>query len=336
MKLIPKTLQVRIVLLLLLFLAGGQYAAFRIFAYFEIEPRAEAAALQIVSTVNLTRAALLAASEERRLPLLQELNQREGIRVYPFDIFEEIEPLPDSTLLKRMVGKVTAQLGDDTIVAVNHLGVPGIWVSFFIGGDDYWLVMPRVQPANTFPWQWLGWAALVVALSVCGAWFIMRRINRPLRALTRAADTIGRGGMAEALPEEGAQEFGRVTHAFNTMTQALARAEADRNLLLGGISHDLRTPLSRLRLAVEIAGSPSSANAWPWKCCRKEKNSNPAWCRTSTTWMPSSASSSTSCAGRRARCRKRQTRTIWWPRWRSATGAMARRSSSISAGCRRC
>ena len=249
---LPRTLQARIVLLFLVILMAGQFAAFRLFEYFEREPRAEAAALRIASTVNLTRAALLAASEERRLPLLTDLNRREGIRIYPMEVLEEIEPLTGQPLLLSIVAKVKLQLGMDTLVTVNHLGIPGLWVSFSIGDDDYWLVLPRSQIGQGFPWQWLGWGALIMLLSLWGAWLIMRRINRPLRQLARAADAIGRGGIGERLPESGAEEFTRVIHAFNTMSEALARAEADRNLLLGGVSHDLRTPLARLRLAVEM------------------------------------------------------------------------------------
>lgn len=252
MRIVPRKLQVRIVLLILVLLVLGQIAALRLFEHFELEPRARAGALQIVSTVSLTRAAILAARPDRRLPLLQALNQSEGIRVYPIDYFEEIEPLPDDRLIQRIAQKVREQLGVNTIIAVNHLGLTGVWVSFSIFGDPYWVVIPRVQTHHPFSWEWFGWGAVVITLSLFGAWFIMTRINRPLNLLTQAADAIGRSEPVEKLPEIGAQEFTRVIHAFNGMNDALARAESDRNLLLGGISHDLRTPLARLRLAVEM------------------------------------------------------------------------------------
>lgn len=252
MKILPRTLQSRIVLLILLLLVGSQYAAFRLFEYFELEPRASAGALQAVSTVNLMRLALLAASDDKRLALLQELNLNQGIRVYPFDPFEEIEPLPDDLLVRRIADKVREQLGENTVVALNHLELPGIWVSFSIGENDYWAVIPSVRINPPSPWQWLGWGALVVVLSLLGAYLIMRRINRPLVQLARAADAIGRGTMVEPVSEAGAAELVRVAHAFNEMHDALRRADADRSLLLGGVSHDLRTPLARLRLAVEM------------------------------------------------------------------------------------
>lgn len=252
MKLTPRTLQVRIVLLILVLLVGGQYAALRLFEQFELEQRASAGALQIVSTVKLTRAALLAARTDRRLLLLQEMNQSEGIRIYPIDFFEEIEPLPNEPLIQSIAAKVREQLGVNTVMTVNHLGLNGVWVSFSLFGDEYWAVIPNVQTRHFVPWEWLGWGALVIALSLFGAWFIMLRINRPLNVLAQAADAIGRGQLSQNLPEAGAEEFTRVIHAFNEMMDALARTESDRHLLLGGVSHDLRTPLARLRLAVEM------------------------------------------------------------------------------------
>lgn len=252
MRLIPRTLQARIVVLILFLIVIGQYVAVRLFDRFELEPRAAAGALQIVSTVKLTRLAVLAAQDDKRLDLLQELNQSEGIRIYSFDPLEEIDPLPDDPLMQRIAEKVREQLGERTIITVNHLDLPGVWVSFEIGIDDYWLVIPSIKTEHPIPWQWMGWGAIVVTLSLFGAWLITGRINRPLKQLARAADAIGRGEKVGKLPEAGAEEFARVTHAFNEMSEALARAEADRNLLLGGVSHDLRTPLARLRLSVEL------------------------------------------------------------------------------------
>lgn len=252
MRYVPRTLQARIVLLILLLLTVGQYAALRLFDHFELEPRASSGALQVVNTVKLTRLALLAAQDDRRLELLREINRSEGVRVYPFDPLEEIEPLPDDPLIQRIAEKVREELGKNTVISVNHLEVQGLWVSFGIGMDDYWAVIPSVKTEHPFPWQWMGWGALVVVLSLFGAWFITGRINLPLTRLALAADAIGRGERVGALPEAGAEEFTRVTHAINEMNDALARAEADRNLLLGGVSHDLRTPLSRLRLSVEM------------------------------------------------------------------------------------
>jgi two-component system osmolarity sensor histidine kinase EnvZ len=249
---LPRTLLSRIMLLIAFLLMAGQYAAFRLFEYVEREPRANAAALQAISIVNLTRAALLAAHENRRLQLLTELSQTEGVRVYPIEIFEVVEPLPDDPLIQLIAEKIMTQMGAGTVVSVNHLGLPGLWVSFSIDDEDFWVVIPKIRTELPAPWQWVEWGALMLALSLAGAYFIAVRINRPLHLLAKAADQVARGIKPERLPEYGVEELQRVSHTFNEMTDALARLDSERTLLLAGVSHDLRTPLARLRLSVEM------------------------------------------------------------------------------------
>jgi len=249
---LPRTLLSRIMLLIAFLLMAGQYAAFRLFEYVEREPRANAAALQAVSIANLTRAALLAAHENRRLQLLTELSQTEGVRVYPIEIFEVVEPLPDDPLIQLIAEKIMAQMGAGTVVSVNHLGLPGLWVSFSIDDEDFWVVIPKIRTERPAPWQWVEWGALMLTLSLAGAYFIAARINRPLHLLAKAADQVARGIKADRLPEYGVEELQRMSHTFNEMTDALARLDSERTLLLAGVSHDLRTPLARLRLSVEM------------------------------------------------------------------------------------
>lgn len=247
-------------LLIAIVMVIGQLVSIRLFDYFEREPRALAAALQAITVVNYTKASLLAAHEDRRLALLSEMSGKEGVRIYAADLLEEIEPLPKDPFTKLIVEKIKEKLGVDTIVAINHFGVPGLWVSFSIGQDDFWVVIPRIQVERPFPWQWLGWGAIVILLSLASAFLIAERINRPLNLLVKAADRLRMGEQPPPLPEEGLDELRAVNHAFNQMSEALTRLDAERTLLLAGISHDLRTPLARLRLAVEMLPDEQSGS----------------------------------------------------------------------------
>ncbi|HYG31932.1 MAG TPA: ATP-binding protein [Methylophilaceae bacterium] len=260
MRLLPRTLLARLMLLIALLLTIGQFIALKLFDYFEREPRATAAAMQVITVVNYTRASLIAAHENRRLALLSELTGREGVRVYALDLLEEVEPLPDDPFIQIIGRIIKERLGEDTLVAVNHFGIPGLWVSFTIGQDDFWVVIPRVQIERPFPWQWLGWGALVIMLSLAGAYLIAARINRPLRLLVNAADRLRYGEYPQKLPEDGIDELREVSRTFNQMAEALARLDTERTLLLAGISHDLRTPLARLRLAVELLPDTQAAH----------------------------------------------------------------------------
>lgn len=260
MRLLPKTLLARIMLLIAVLLAIGQVASLKIFEYFEREPRAEATALQAVTVVNYTRASLIAAQENLRLALLSELTGKEGVRIYYADFMEEIEPLPPDPFINLVAEKIRERLGEETIITVNHYGVEGLWVSFNIGQDDFWVVIPRFHIERPFPWQWLGWGALVLLLSLGGGYILAARINRPLNLLVNAADRLRNGERPEKLPEDSVTELREVSSTFNKMADSLAELDAERTLILAGVSHDIRTPLARLRLSVEMLPDNSCGN----------------------------------------------------------------------------
>lgn len=247
-------------LLIAVLLAIGQFASLQIFEYFEREPRAEAAALQAVTVVNYTRASLIASQENLRLALLSELTGKEGVRIYYADFMEEIAPLPPDPFINLVAEKIKQRLGVETIITINHYGIQGLWVSFNIGQDDFWVVIPRMHVERNFPWQWLGWGALVLLLSLAGGYLLAARINRPLTLLVHAADRLRHGERPEKLPEDSMTELREVSSTFNKMVDSLAELDAERTLILAGVSHDIRTPLARLRLAVEMLPDEGSAS----------------------------------------------------------------------------
>ena len=90
------------------------------------------------------------------------------------------------------------------------------------------------------------------ALALSAVLYAMTRtITRPLGDLARAADEMGRGATPIPLQERGARELRRATRAFNSMQERLRRYLDSRTQVLAAMSHDLRTPLTRLRLRVE-------------------------------------------------------------------------------------
>ena len=93
---------------------------------------------------------------------------------------------------------------------------------------------------------------VIGALSVIGGWMFARKQNKPLRRLQKAALFVSKGNIPDSLPLEGSTELVEVTNAFNRMSSSMKQLEQDRALLMAGISHDLRTPLTRIRLASEM------------------------------------------------------------------------------------
>jgi two-component system osmolarity sensor histidine kinase EnvZ len=234
-------------------------ASFQIVRVYEREPRAREFAQQTVSVVNLTRAALVNADPVRRRELLLELNEREGIRIYPVTNEEKLAPLSADPLLERVAARVREQLGGKTRFAAERDGLEGFWVSFYIDEDEFWVMLPGERFAPDLGLGWLGWGAALLALALLGAWLIASRLSQPLARLAEAARRIGRGEAPGPLPEGGERELRTVQSAFNRMAGDLASMERERAMVLAGISHDLRTPLSRLRLAVEMSGADAAA-----------------------------------------------------------------------------
>ena len=257
---LPRSLlwQTFLLVALLLIVALGSWS--QIFRYFQEPARSRDVAQMVVSVVNLTRTALINADVERRTDLLIELAALEGIRIYPAEASDELEPLPETRPNRLLIADVRRQLGDHTRFASRWKSLEGFWVSFRVDPDDqhdeYWVMLPGERIENTDSFDWLIWGLGALVAAMLGAYLIASRMGKPLRQVARAAKLVGSGQTPPPLDESGPQEIAVVAHAFNQMTGDLARTDADRALILAGVSHDLRTPLARLRLGVEMSGAP--------------------------------------------------------------------------------
>jgi two-component system osmolarity sensor histidine kinase EnvZ len=258
----PRTLLVRTFLLLAILVLLTTTAWLSLFRFIDAEPRARESAQLAASAVNLIRAALFAAAPEKRMALFNDLSTREGIRLLPAEADDRIEPMPETRYMNLIRQELAIRLGPQTKIAAEVDGIPGFWVSFRFydqDEDEYWLILPRERAKRSIANQWLIWGMLALVLALVVAWFIATRISRPLKALAQSAATVGRGQMPEPLPETGPEEMQGLASAFNRMAADLQRHERDRSEVLAGISHDLRTPLTRLRLEAELSVSDEGA-----------------------------------------------------------------------------
>lgn len=154
---------------------------------------------------------------------------------------------------------VKGRLGKGTKFAGSVNDVAGFWVSFKIDDDEYWLRLDRERIEEASNIQWLGWGTAALILSLFGAVFISRLINQPLARISLATRAIATGKKPDPLPEKGPTEIREANRSFNQMVADLDRVESDRAVILAGISHDLRTPLTRMLLEVEMAELPPDA-----------------------------------------------------------------------------
>lgn len=161
---LPRTLlwQTFLLVALLLIIALGSWS--QIFRYFQEPARARDVAQMVVSVVNLTRTALINADAGRRTDLLIELAALEGIRIYPAEASDELEPLKATRPMRLLTDDVRSQLGAHTRFASRWKSLSGFWVSFRLEPDDqldeYWVMLPgeRIENPSSFDWLMWGWA----------------------------------------------------------------------------------------------------------------------------------------------------------------------------------
>jgi len=230
----------------------AQLVSLKIFDYFEREPRANAMAQEIITIVNFTQASLAAAASQKRFNLLSQLSGMGDVSIYPAYYFEPLEPVPEDPFLQLVVKKISNALPEGTMITVNHYDIPGIWVSFEIDYDLFWIVIPRAISDRPFPFHWIGWGVIILGFAIGGAYLVTQRISRPINRLIESVDKIRFGQAIKRLPSDSVAEFNAVSEAFNEMSDNLAKINKDRRFLLASVSHDIRTPLTRLRLVAEM------------------------------------------------------------------------------------
>lgn len=249
----------RTFILLALLIFFSSVAWLQMFKTQEYEPRILRNAHQIATVVNLTKTALKNSDEIARLSLITMLADEEDVSIQLREPTDRIVAFTDSGMDRRLVNELVKRLGADTVVATRVNEEEGLWIGFAIGRDSYWLQMDpsRLKPLGGS--AWLIWLTITTALSMIGAAIMAGLINRPLKRLSYAASRVREGHFYGSALDEGAatSEIREVNIGFNRMAERLAKIEAERALMLAGISHDLRTPLARLRLETELSVSDS-------------------------------------------------------------------------------
>jgi two-component system osmolarity sensor histidine kinase EnvZ len=249
--------------LLALLLVGSILAWLQTLRSLEFEPRSQQIAQQLASQVNLSRAALIHADAIGRVSLLKTMADEEGLRIIPRETNDTYVLFGTDALDKDMAAELRKRLGKATVAASEVNGQTGMWVAFEIDGDDYWLLADTARFAQAGGKTWIIWLGMAAVLSLAGAAVIARLINRPLKELSFAASRVRDGDFGASRLSERVQtsEIRQVNIGFNRMAQTLAKVEQDRAVMLAGISHDLRTPLARLRLETELSVADLDARA---------------------------------------------------------------------------
>jgi two-component system, OmpR family, osmolarity sensor histidine kinase EnvZ len=258
MKWLPQSLLARTAIVLLIALIASQLASVALFRHYSREPRVQLLAIGFIGQLKTIRAALEIIPANQQREFLQKLREERGMRVFKMRDEEPMELAPDIPALRTIREKMREELGDEAEIfsrtRPQKPDAPPLLITRLPVKDaTFYVVFPRsrlIEPDYT--WAWVGWGVFGGVLALAGALFLMWRVNQPLKALVNAAHAIGHGKNIEPITEMGPSEVRSVAVAFNQMRADLLRLDSDRATFLAGVSHDLRTPLSRLRLGVEM------------------------------------------------------------------------------------
>ena len=255
----PTTLATRTLLTLLLGLALVQGAGLTIHALDRIELQHQAELRNIGFSAMTIYRTVVATAPAERPAALAELAQDQGVQA----VLSDTPPGPPAPMtvqsLRRVIrinmGLVPLRPANRPAEVVMR-GMP--WDGRVVIGyrfpEQGWLnVTIPVPPPR--PWHsptfLLAFVLMTAAAAVLSFWAV-RRLVGPVGTLAEAAERLGRDVNAPPLPEDGPAEVARAAVAFNTMARRISRFVSDRTFLLTAMGHDLRTPITRLRLRSEF------------------------------------------------------------------------------------
>ncbi|WCG82789.1 two-component system sensor histidine kinase EnvZ [Pectobacterium sp. A5351] len=183
----------------------------------------------------------------------REIYRELGISLYTNAAAEE-SGLRWAQHYKFLSDQMAQQLDGPTDVRVEvSKNTPVVWLKTWLS-PDIWVRVPLTEIHQGDFSPLFRYTLAIMLLVIGGAWLFIRVQNRPLVELEHAALQVGKGIIPPPLREYGASEVRSVTRAFNQMASGVKLLADDRTLLMAGVSHDLRTPLTRIRLATEMMG----------------------------------------------------------------------------------
>lgn len=255
----PRSLAARTALVLLLGLALVQTAGLTIHALDRLDVQRMAQNRDAAMRVIAMYRSVALATPEARDAVVGEFDLRDGANAWladapPADALPPMDPAIQRQFRGTML-LVPIQVQQRPREIVLRGGADGQRISAGLRlPEGLWLDVTLDMPPPR-PWHSLNFLSAFLMMTVAAAgltlWAV-RRLIAPVRTLAAAADALGRDVNAPPLPETGPEEIATAARAFNTMAQRIRRFVQDRTFMLTAIGHDLRTPITRLKLRAEF------------------------------------------------------------------------------------
>jgi len=195
---------------------------------------------------------------------------QDNIRQYATLTARELGSPPDTLLASQIAQERSMEIryesgdlawtthpNDETRFPFKHKGFGHLaaWRQFTEvdnGDGSRYLIRWRISPFREMHGQFLVGLLILVTLIFTGIHFYMRKILRPIKSLRKGVDEISAGNLNVKIPVEHEDELGCLTEAFNDMARRIKQMLESRDQLLLDVSHELRSPLTRMKVALEM------------------------------------------------------------------------------------
>lgn len=257
MRLFPRSAFGQTVFLIGLLLLINQLVSYLSVAFYVIKPTTQQINHLIAKQIKVVFIDVGHPQSVLSRELTERFQRATGIEVYSEKMALQYG-LADAIYYGYFSDLMSRELGGEAEVRVAQGESYAFWVKP-PQAPHYWVKVPLTGLDETDFSPLTFYLLMIGVLSVGGGWLFARQLNRPLKSLQHAALQVGRGDFPPPLPEhKGSTEIIAVTKAFNYMARGIRQLEQDRALLMAGVSHDLRTPLTRIRLASEMMNEQDS------------------------------------------------------------------------------
>lgn len=257
-----RTLFGQTLLLVAALIVAAQFTGLLLFQQFVQKPRIAAMVFHTRAHLDAVQSALRYLPPEHRQQFTDDLTLAGSTLV---QMGGDIAPQPrgwTEPMLQYALDRLSTQLGQDRTVVWHSAPERRLWVRMPLDDTHVWIGLSTDGLLPNTSLSLLGAVLSTALLALAGAWLIQRRVNRPLQQLVAAAAAIGQGQPPQGLPDDAPLEIAALAESFRQMRHSLTEQDREREIMLAGVSHDLRTPLTKLRLAVAmLPEAPADAPA---------------------------------------------------------------------------
>jgi two-component system, OmpR family, osmolarity sensor histidine kinase EnvZ len=249
----PSSLFLRTAVTLLIAFLTSAILILAAVAHFTLIPLAKSAGDDLAALMLVSARSWTEIPPQARSEFSDRLYRNHGLR-----ITERLEPIPATEklplpYLEFVQESLTRRAGFDLPLRPQlQDGEQWFWADLSFGGQNLRIGFPLQRVATRHLKGFMAVGVITALLVLVTSVFMAGRTTRRIRLLSAAVARVAHGQLPEPLPEKGAQEVRTLARNFNNMAHEVRDLLANRTTLLAGISHDLRTPLTRMRLSLEM------------------------------------------------------------------------------------